>query len=136
MPSALAPAQPPALSAPPGVHRTRLTARLDPAAHTIQGEGEIHWTNRSEQPTSEVWWHLYLNAFQHAQTAFLRARLGEGRGGQLPATWGDIKLTRLTVRAPSEPAALARWRSTPPATRRIAPTCGSPCRPPAPRGTR
>jgi hypothetical protein len=108
MPSALAPAQPPALSAPPGVHRTRLTARLDPAAHTIQGEGEIHWTNRSEQPTSEVWWHLYLNAFQHAQTAFLRARLGEGRGGQLPATWGDIKLTRLTVRAPSEPAALAR----------------------------
>jgi hypothetical protein len=96
------------LDAPLPVHQTRLSARLDPVAHTIQGEGEIRWTNRSERPVQEIYWHLYLNAFEHARTAFLRSRLGAGRGGQLPGTWGNLKLTRLTVRSPSEPATLAR----------------------------
>lgn len=95
---------PPPLSEPPvPVHRTRISARLDPVAHTIQAEGEIQWTNQSALPIQETYWHLYLNAFQHARTAFLRSRLGEGRGGQLPLTWGEIKMTRLKVRSSSAP---------------------------------
>ena len=104
-----APPVPSPLPEPPlPVHRTRLVARLDPSSHVVHGEGEILWTNRSSQPVSSVFWHLYLNAFKHPRTAFLRSRLGEGRGGQLPATWGELRLSRLSVRPSREPPASAR----------------------------
>jgi hypothetical protein len=100
--SGAAPLPPPLSSPPPPVHRTRLVVRLDPVAHTLQAQGQVTWTNRSQRPVHDTFWHLYLNAFQHPRTAFLRSRLGEGRGDQLPSTWGRIKLTRLAVRSPDE----------------------------------
>lgn len=96
------------LAHPTSVHRTRLVARLDPATHKVHGEGEIRWRNTARVPVSEAYFHLYLNAFKNSRTAFLRRPLGEGRGGQLPAAWGEVTLARLTVRAASEPPERAR----------------------------
>ncbi len=96
-----------ALATPVTVHRTRLEAKLDEVTHVVHGEQEVRWVNRSSRPVDELYFHLYLNAFKNSRTFFLRSRLGEGRGGEFPASWGDLTLTRLTVRRPDEPAATA-----------------------------
>jgi len=71
----------------------RLTARLDPEAHTVDGEGRLVWTNTSEKAQSEVYVHLYLNAFRDEESYFMRSEAGAGfRGGAKPDTWGGIEV--------------------------------------------
>src|SRR4051812_4283017 len=53
-----------------------LRATLDPAVHTLHGEGTIAWTNVSTRPVSELWMHLYLNAFKNQSSVFMRAPVG------------------------------------------------------------
>jgi hypothetical protein len=76
-----------------------LRATLDPIAHTVSGTGTILWRNASRRPCSELWLHLYLNAFKNDRSDFLRERVG-GRGSSTPETWGDIELRRLALRDP------------------------------------
>ncbi|MEM6786575.1 MAG: M1 family metallopeptidase [Myxococcota bacterium] len=69
----------------------RWSARLDAEAHEIAGKGDIEWTNTSRRPQSEVYVHLYLNAFRDARSAFMRSDAGAGfRGGGRPSRWGGI----------------------------------------------
>lgn len=72
-----------------------LTAKLDPIAHTVAGQGTLRWTNTSEVPVRELWFHLYLNAFKNQRSVFLREPLGAGRGGGPVADWGTIDVRRL-----------------------------------------
>jgi hypothetical protein len=76
-----------------------LRATLDPTAHTVHGEGTIVWRNASVVAVSELWLHLYLNAFKNERSAFFRERVG-GRGSVLPEDWGWIDLRTLTLREP------------------------------------
>jgi hypothetical protein len=76
-----------------------LRATLDPAAHTIHGEGTITWRNTSTAMVRELWLHLYLNAFKNERSAYLRERVG-GRGSTAPEDWGWIDVRKLVVRAP------------------------------------
>jgi hypothetical protein len=97
-----APAPPPSLDEGPlratadDVVDYTLRARLDPEAHTVHGEGHIHWRNASRQPVHELWLHLYLNAFKNERSAFLRERVG-GRGSAAPEDWGAIDVRRLSL---------------------------------------
>jgi hypothetical protein len=79
-----------------------LRATLDPTAHTVHGEGTIHWTNASRSPVRELWLHLYLNAFKNDRSAFMRERVG-GRGSAPPEDWGWIDLRALALRSDSGP---------------------------------
>jgi hypothetical protein len=74
-----------------------LRAMLDPAQHTVEASGTIHWRNASTRPTSELWVHLYLNAFKNDRSLFLRERVG-GRGSSSPDAYGSIDLRRLALR--------------------------------------
>lgn len=74
-----------------------LRARLDPVSHVVHGEGSITWRNTSETAVSELWIHLYLNAFKNQRSAFLRANVGGFRGGATPRDWGTIDLERLVL---------------------------------------
>jgi hypothetical protein len=76
-----------------------LRATLDPAAHTVHGEGTIRWTNTSSAPVRELWIHLYLNAFKNERAVFLRERVG-GRGSSTPEDWGWIDVRALSLRDP------------------------------------
>ena len=38
------------------------------------------WTNTSRVPVSEIWLHLYLNAFKNQRSVFLREPVGRFRG--------------------------------------------------------
>jgi hypothetical protein len=63
----------PMLDHPERVVDYTLRAKLDPALHTVHGEGAIVWKNVSTQPVSQLWMHLYLNAFKNQSSVFMRA---------------------------------------------------------------
>jgi hypothetical protein len=75
-----------------------LRAVLDVPTHTVRGEGTIVWRNNSKTAVSELWVHLYLNAFKNQRTAFLRAPIGGGRGTEPIADWGHIDVRRFAAR--------------------------------------
>lgn len=53
--------------------------RLDTERHLITGSEMLTWTNTSEKPTEELWFHLYWNAFQNNMSTFIRERAFDGR---------------------------------------------------------
>ncbi|MBN2193938.1 MAG: M1 family metallopeptidase [Polyangiaceae bacterium] len=72
-PRASAPAPAPTHSDHPSpVTSYHIDARLDAAAHTIEGTAVITWRNTAETPIEELWLHQYLEAFAHPNTLFLR----------------------------------------------------------------
>lgn len=75
-----------------------MTATLDPVAHTLHGKGTIVWKNASSAPVSELWFHLYLNAFKNQSSVFMRAPIGGFRGNVIPEAWGAIDVKSLIVR--------------------------------------
>ncbi len=46
----------------------KIDATLDPVKHTVKGEQQLGWRNRSAQPVCSVYLHLYLNAFKKGST--------------------------------------------------------------------
>jgi hypothetical protein len=81
-----------------------MTASLDPDAHTVAGNGVIHWRNTSQVPVRELWVHLYLNAFKNERSAYLRERVG-GRGSGDPEAFGSIDVQKLALRVAGAPDA-------------------------------
>ncbi len=76
-----------------------MKASLDPSEHRVRGSATVRWTNRSALPQHELYWHLYLNAFESGDTIFFRSHKGPGfRGSGLPERWGSIELRRMFVR--------------------------------------
>jgi hypothetical protein len=80
----------------------KLHATLDPAAHTVHGTGTIAWTNRSKRATSELWLHLYLNAFKNERSTFIRDPIGGFRGGRPVKDWGTIDVRKLVLTGEGE----------------------------------
>ncbi len=96
-----APSPPSASDVPMAEHPVRvvdytLRATLDPATHSVHGEGTITWRNGSSSDVSELWMHLYLNAFKNQSSVFMRAPVGGFRGTTLPKEWGTIDVRSLT----------------------------------------
>jgi hypothetical protein len=75
-----------------------LSARLDAALHRIDGHGTLVWENASSRPATELFFHLYLNAFKNNRTVFLRSPFGAGRSGRGASKWGYLDVKRLAVR--------------------------------------
>jgi hypothetical protein len=75
-----------------------LEARLDDVQHTVDGHGTITWKNASSRPATELYVHLYLNAFANDRTVFLRSPFGAGRSGRGAKEFGYIDVTRFAVR--------------------------------------
>ncbi len=78
-----------------------LRAKLDPEAHTLHGEGQIAFVNTSRAVVSEVWVHLYLNAFKNQRSVFMRDPVGGFRGSTVPSTWGAIDVRRFAQSTPA-----------------------------------
>jgi hypothetical protein len=75
----------------------RLRARLDPVEHRVTGSGRIVLHNDTDAPLSELYLHLYLNAFRHARTLFYRTPGVMARSQRWPAQWGSIDVTELKL---------------------------------------
>ncbi len=75
----------------------QLNARLDAKTHTIFGSGRIHFNNQSQRAVSELYFHLYLNAFKNDASLFLRSPFGAGRSGGRAVDYGYIDVKRLSA---------------------------------------
>lgn len=57
-----------------------IDATLDPKTHRIDAREHIRWRNDSVGPVRELYFHLYLNAFESSSTVFMRESGGQLRG--------------------------------------------------------
>ncbi len=55
-----------------------IDVRLDIERQTITGKEWVTWTNSTDSPALELWFHLYWNAFQNNRSTFHKE---DGRGG-------------------------------------------------------
>jgi len=75
---------------------------LDHAARSLTGRETIRWRNISANPTSELQFHLYWNAWRNLDSTWLRERRLAGDSTPPRAdAWGSIDVTRLRVRRPA-----------------------------------
>jgi hypothetical protein len=50
----------------------KMSAKLDPATKTIKGHYILTWWNHTDDPISDLHFHLYLNAFKDLDSTFMR----------------------------------------------------------------
>jgi hypothetical protein len=79
-----------------------IDARLDAAAHEIDGRTRIRWRNTSRVPVAEIPFHLYMNGFRAEDTAWMREARGSHRGNMQGdrGAWGWIDVGEV-VRRPA-----------------------------------
>lgn len=80
-----------------------LDASLDPAGHLVHGTGRIDWRNTSDKPVTELWVHLYMNAFKNEESLFLSEPVGRFRGGGGVSDWGTIDVRRFSLEDAAQP---------------------------------
>lgn len=80
---------------PKAIASYELTARLDAERHRITGSGTMHFRNASRVAVSELYLHLYLNAFENDQTLFQRSAFQRGRSGERTRSPGHIDVEKL-----------------------------------------
>ena len=68
---------------------------LNPDDKTLEGTELLTWTNPSTDAVTELRFHLYLNAFRHSETTFLRDDSRRGKIG--PDEWGWIDITSIAL---------------------------------------
>ena len=74
----------------------RISVRLDPGRHTLEGEQSLTWRNTTTRPADELRFHLYLNAFKNDRTTFMKESGGIHRGNRMREDgWGWIDLLSL-----------------------------------------
>jgi hypothetical protein len=90
----------------------RIQATLDPEKHTVDGQQQLTWRNRSDRPVSAVFFHLYLNAFEGEGSTFFTERNvlapeggSRGLGKVKKGEWGYIDLGHI-----DQDGAPLKWR--------------------------
>ena len=81
-----------------------ISARLDPATHTITGSEVIVWRNITKAPARDLQFHLYWNAWKNTRSTFMRERALGSPGAaaadasRSPDEWGRIDVGSIKVR--------------------------------------
>src|SRR4030042_7129875 len=65
----------------------KMNVQLNTKTNVIMGRGLISWTNKSRLPVSELWFHLYWNAFKNNRTTLMSEALRTN--SQLVAGWRE-----------------------------------------------
>jgi hypothetical protein len=80
----------------PRIANYHIAVKLDVRAHSLTAKETLEWRNDGGAPTSELWFHLYWNAFKNETTAMMTPpEQGlEGRKAA-PAKWGWIEVDRI-----------------------------------------
>ena len=64
-----------------------IEVKLDPALKTLEGRETLEWRNDTQAPATELWFHLYWNAWKNNKSTWIREATLRGRGRRLE----DIK---------------------------------------------
>src|SRR5512142_1480854 len=76
----------------------RIDVKLDSAAKQLHGHERVTWRNPSSDTVSELWFHLYLNAFKNNRSTFMKESGGQLRGDQMTRDkWGWIDVTSIKL---------------------------------------
>jgi hypothetical protein len=90
----------------PRIANYRIDVRLDAATQRLSGQQTLTWRNTSTDRISELWFHLYLNAFRDRNSTFMRESGGQLRGNEMDGkgaeSFGYTKLTALRNRRTGE----------------------------------
>jgi hypothetical protein len=79
-----------------------IDVRLDHAARTLTGRATIRWRNTSAQPTSELQFHLYWNAWRNNDSTWLREqRMRPNYTAPRADAWGSTDVSQIRLREPS-----------------------------------
>lgn len=104
-----------------------IDVRLDHAARTLTGRETIRWRNISANPTSELQFHLYWNAWRNRESTWLRERnLAGNFTAPRDDAWSSMDVTRLRARtSDSSGAAGGDWVELTQQQRFLAPDDGN-----------
>jgi hypothetical protein len=84
-----------------------IEVRLEPSDRSLHGHERIRWRNISANPTSELQFHLYWNAWRNGESTWLRERrLGGNTNTPRPDAWGSTDIRILRVITPGRVDAL------------------------------
>src|SRR3972149_1491802 len=78
----------------------RIQVELDPESKTLEGRQTVTWSNIQEQPTDELWFHLYWNAWRNNRSTWMLEnrirRRFSGRDVE-EADWGYIEVSSVRL---------------------------------------
>ena len=90
----------------PGNASYTIAVRLDPAQRLLHGSQRLRWTNLQEQPTDELPFHLYWNAWRNDRSTWMledRLRGRSDRGEQIAEQdWGWCRVLAMRLRPAGE----------------------------------
>src|SRR5689334_13751900 len=86
--------------------RYKMSAQLDPEAKTVTGHYVLTWWNHTSDHISDLYFHLYLNAYKNLDSTFMREAKADPTSGfeewaQKPEKerWGWVDVTKIQVDA-------------------------------------
>lgn len=85
--------------------RYKMSARFDPTTKTIKGHYRLTWWNHTEDAISDLFFHLYYNAFKNIDSTFMRESALARRAERLNRwttqheedKWGWVDVERIHV---------------------------------------
>jgi len=87
-----------------------IDATLDPVKHTVDGKQKLTWRNRSDKPVRSVYMHLYLNAFQNANSTFFTELRNRGVGFRSGVDIKDGEWGYTELRSVAQNGAAVPWK--------------------------
>jgi hypothetical protein len=79
----------------------RIDLRLDEDGRTIQADLEVRWTNTGAEPTSELRWHVYNNAWAGPESVYFHEARRFGDASE-PITSGGTQVEDVRLRLDGE----------------------------------
>jgi len=100
-PAAAAPQEPPPAEPVPAVVDYHMRVRLaeSDAGPRLEGRVTVTWTNPAEVATDELRWHVYNNAWESAESVWLREASRQG-STDTPRAWGSTEVSAVRLVAP------------------------------------
>lgn len=86
----------------PEIHLSyAIEARLTPETRVIDGAETIRWTSQAGDPVEETYLHMYLNAFSHPETTWMKGGALRDMSNQRLADvfeepWGSVEVVTIT----------------------------------------
>lgn len=77
-----------------------MDVRLDTETRRITGTERLTWTNTSRNEASELWFHLYWNAFSNTDSTYLKESIDEGWspvGDFSEKDWGTCRIHSIVL---------------------------------------
>jgi hypothetical protein len=88
----------------------QIEASLDPVKHTVDGKQRLTWRNRSSETVRSVYLHLYLNAFQNADSTFFTEQRKHGGGFRSGTDTRDGEWGYMELRSVRQGGAAVPWK--------------------------